>query len=169
MAARTFSAEALGLPRFIQQGAANGNDGHMLLGSMVAETGDKQVHVAEFGPERQWVLSEHKIAERPIVPGTTYLEMVRAAFAGHAENNPVSIRQVVFPAPLILNEGESEMCSRSYSAQAKVFLSALPAKLEKTLTPQRNGKNMRAGKSPSPTDPGLKGRVTISRICSWTL
>jgi amino acid adenylation domain-containing protein len=106
MAARTFSAEALGLPRFIQQGAANGNDGHMLLGSMVAETGDKQVHVAEFGPERQWVLSEHKIAERPIVPGTTYLEMVRAAFAGHAENNPVSIRQVVFPAPLILNEGE---------------------------------------------------------------
>jgi polyketide synthase PksJ len=106
MAARTFSAEALGLPRFIQQGAANGDDGHMLLGPVVVETRDRQVHVAEFGPERQWVLSEHRIAERPIVPGTTYLEMARAAFARHAENNPVSIRQVVFPAPLIVNEGE---------------------------------------------------------------
>ncbi len=106
MAARTFSAEALGLPRFIQQGTANGEDGHMLLGPVVAETRDKQVHAAEFSPERQWVLSEHKIAERPIVPGTTYLEMVRAAFARHAENNPVSIQQVVFPTPLMVKEGE---------------------------------------------------------------
>jgi amino acid adenylation domain-containing protein len=109
MAAKKFSGETWGLPRFVQQKtAANGHGAaDMLLGTAVVETHEKKVHVAEFSPERQWVLSEHRIADRPMVPGTTYLEMARAAFARHAENHPVSIQQAVFPIPLIVNEGET--------------------------------------------------------------
>ncbi|HXB22877.1 MAG TPA: SDR family NAD(P)-dependent oxidoreductase, partial [Candidatus Solibacter sp.] len=86
---------------------ASPDGSHPLLGTMIAQSSERTVYVAEFSPERHWVLSEHKIAGRPIVPGTTYLEMARASFVLQSQGRPISIRQVVFLQPLVVQEGES--------------------------------------------------------------
>jgi acyl carrier protein len=60
--------------------------------------------------ETHWVLSEHRIAGRPTVPGTTYLEMARAACIAELSDRiegAVEIREAVFLAPLALAEGEA--------------------------------------------------------------
>ncbi|HET6936329.1 MAG TPA: SDR family NAD(P)-dependent oxidoreductase, partial [Candidatus Angelobacter sp.] len=109
MTARRFSAEDLLLPRFFQNGSNNNqpDTGHALLGRLVNKFPDSLVNVADFGPDKQWVLSEHKIAGHPIVPGTTYLEMARAMFAQQVPATPLTIEKAVFPTPLIVHEGET--------------------------------------------------------------
>ena len=108
MAANSLSSPSpFGIPEL------NGNESpasgivHPLLGTLVAESSDRIIYRAEFSPERQWVLSEHKIAERPMVPGTTYLEMACAAFAHHAQNSVPMIRNVIFLQPLVVRAGKS--------------------------------------------------------------
>ncbi|HYG62913.1 MAG TPA: SDR family NAD(P)-dependent oxidoreductase, partial [Thermoanaerobaculia bacterium] len=78
---------------------------HPLLDTLLAETPERDVYLTEMSPERHWVLSEHWIAGRPTVPGTTYLEMARAAFARRAAGRPVEIREAVFLAPLAIEAG----------------------------------------------------------------
>jgi len=80
---------------------------HPLLGSLAAATPERRVFRAEMRVETHWVLSEHRIAGRPTVPGTTYLEMARAAVAAELPGRPVEIREAVFLAPLALLEGEA--------------------------------------------------------------
>ena len=79
---------------------------HPLLDARIEETAEREVYASEMTVERHWVLSEHRIAGRPTVPGTAYLEMARAAFARRAAGRPVEIREAVFLSPLALSEGE---------------------------------------------------------------
>jgi len=80
---------------------------HPLLGLPIAETAERAVFRTELRPERHWVLSEHRVAGRPTVPGTTFLEMARAAFARRVPGAPVEIRDVVFPEPLVVEDGRA--------------------------------------------------------------
>jgi polyketide synthase PksJ len=79
---------------------------HPLLDARVEETAGREVYASEMTVERHWVLSEHLIAGHPTVPGTTYLEMARAAFARRAGGRPIEIREAVFLSPLAVPEGE---------------------------------------------------------------
>ena len=85
-------------------GAAPG--GHPLLDRRLAETPAREVYWSLLSPERHWVLSEHWIAGRPTLPGTTYLEMARAAFARRAAGRAVVIEDVAFLHPLAIAQGE---------------------------------------------------------------
>ncbi|HKI06172.1 MAG TPA: SDR family NAD(P)-dependent oxidoreductase, partial [Thermoanaerobaculia bacterium] len=80
---------------------------HPLLDARVEETAGRETYASEMTVERHWVLSEHRIAGHPTVPGTTYLEMARAAFARRAAGRPIEIREAVFLSPLVVLEGES--------------------------------------------------------------
>ncbi|HEX5759160.1 MAG TPA: SDR family NAD(P)-dependent oxidoreductase, partial [Thermoanaerobaculia bacterium] len=100
MAARSLSPLAL-------WGVRPGGDlVHPLLDACVETTPEREVYASEMTVERHWILSEHRIAGHPTVPGTTYLEMARAAFARRAPGRPVEIRDVVFPSPLVVLEGQ---------------------------------------------------------------
>ena len=79
---------------------------HPLLDARIGETAGREVYATEMTVERHWVLSEHRIAGHATVPGTTYLEMARAAFARRAAGRPVEIREAVFLSPLAVLEGE---------------------------------------------------------------
>jgi amino acid adenylation domain-containing protein len=97
----------LSLPRPV---SSNGNDAahahmHPLLGSPLVETSERVVFTSQFSPASHWVLSEHLVAGLPTVPGTTYLEMARAAFAQLSHVRPVEIREVTFSLPLVVGEG----------------------------------------------------------------
>ena len=98
------------------QGQPVARDIHPLLDRCLSETAEQAVYATDFSAVRHWVLSEHRILETPTLPGTTYLELARAAFLHHAgrfEGYPadqgVEIRDVFFLSPLLLPEGEREV------------------------------------------------------------
>ena len=84
----------------------NGAPEHPLLDALVERSAEREVWATELRVERHWVLSEHLIVGHPTLPGTTYLEMARAAFARRAGGRPVELREVVFLAPLVVLAGQ---------------------------------------------------------------
>lgn len=55
---------------------------------------------------KKWILNEHWILGKAIVPGTTYLELARTAFELYSENRWIEIKDVYFMAPLIVAENQ---------------------------------------------------------------
>lgn len=81
---------------------------HPLLGESEQAAGSKRLECTTvLGPGQHWVLDEHRILGTPAMPGTGYLEMVRAAFAQGDDSRPVELRDVVFLAPLGIPDDSS--------------------------------------------------------------
>ena len=53
---------------------------HPLLDWRIVEGRGSETWVSWLAPEMHWVLDEHRIKGDPVLPGTGYLELVRAAF-----------------------------------------------------------------------------------------
>jgi acyl transferase domain-containing protein len=79
---------------------------HPLLDRALVRTMDEAVFLTEFALDRQWVLSEHKMLAEAIVPGTTYLEMARAAAESFLGRPATTLREVEFKVPLLVRAGE---------------------------------------------------------------
>lgn len=78
---------------------------HPLLGAEVSRSEASVVFENTLSVDRHWVLSDHRIDHRAVVPGTTYLEMARAAFTA-VENSPrVRFENVFFLRPLAVEDG----------------------------------------------------------------
>jgi len=61
---------------------------------------------SDLGIERHWALDEHRIAGRGALPGTTYMELARAAHS-HLTGEPIAeIHDLFFLSPLMVAEGE---------------------------------------------------------------
>jgi acyl transferase domain-containing protein len=89
-------------------------DIHPLIDRCLRETAEQTIYETEFSAARHWVLSDHRIAGRAALPGTSYLEIARAAFEHHAAaferrggEGGVELRDVFFLAPLLLTDGET--------------------------------------------------------------
>jgi polyketide synthase PksJ len=89
------------------QGLPAGAAPHPLLDACILETAEKVVYRTDFAVARHWALAEHLIAGSPTVPGTTYLEMARAAFEQITRQRRATIRDVVFIAPLVVRAAET--------------------------------------------------------------
>ncbi|MBW4611013.1 MAG: SDR family oxidoreductase [Hassallia sp. WJT32-NPBG1] len=81
---------------------------HPLLDRCILETSEQKIYSSKFSPEKQWILDEHKLMGNGLVPGTAYLEMIRAAFAQSANTETVAIQKIVFLNPLIVKNGETK-------------------------------------------------------------
>ncbi len=79
---------------------------HPLLDQRIVTSETEDVYVTSFSVTGHWVLHEHAIMERPTVPGTTYLEMARAAFEAYAGDGTVEIQDAYFLTPLIVEGDE---------------------------------------------------------------
>lgn len=142
-------------------GAVSTEPIHPLLDRCLREASDQTIYATDFSTDRHWMLAEHRILGTPTLPGTTHLEIARAAFAHHAANfeqfdprAPIELRDVFFLSPLMLAEGESRevqvflerdadafkfrVASRagdaegSWQAHARGKVGAAPAPAEKT-------------------------------------
>jgi len=60
----------------------------------------------KMSPGQHWMIREHTLGGRPLMPGTGYLELVRKAFDGLAEVSAMEIGDVVFITPMWFGEGE---------------------------------------------------------------
>lgn len=81
--------------------------GHPLLDWRVVESQDREIYISHVSPLTHWILDEHRIAGNPIIPGTAYLEMARAATEHLAAGREIEIRDVFFLAPLSVREDET--------------------------------------------------------------
>jgi polyketide synthase PksJ len=78
---------------------------HVLFDTCHPEDGT-DTYVSDFSPSRCWILNEHRLLGRPTLVGTSYLEMARAAYAPHAGDRAIELRDVVFLAPLSVPDGD---------------------------------------------------------------
>ena len=78
---------------------------HPLL-HKVFESLDQKIYITEFAVDKQWVLNEHRVLNHYIAPGTTYLEMARAAGEGYYGDSPMELRDFLFVNPLVVDPGK---------------------------------------------------------------
>lgn len=101
---------------------------HALIDRAVSETAERSVYETDFDPGRHFVLAEHRIMGAPAIPGTTWLEMARAAyahhsaaFASHAGLGGVELRDVYFLGPLMVPEGETRTARLLLEPEGSAF------------------------------------------------
>jgi iturin family lipopeptide synthetase A len=81
---------------------------HPLLHRMLAGSLDLKIYATEFSVDNDWVLNEHRVLNYYIAPGTTYLEMARAASEAYYGDNPIELRDFLFINPLVVEPGEKK-------------------------------------------------------------
>ncbi len=79
---------------------------HPLLDRCLAESIDRKTFITGFSVDRHWVLSEHKVGELYVVPGTTYLEIVREAVTTYGFIDAIELKDIIFISPLAVAEDE---------------------------------------------------------------
>ncbi|CDZ24035.1 amino acid adenylation protein [[Clostridium] cellulosi] len=79
---------------------------NVILGSCISDNSERIIYSNTLSPEKDWVLSEHKIMDIPTVAGTVYLEMARAAFEDITGGTKAEISNVVFLNPMAVRFGE---------------------------------------------------------------
>jgi acyl transferase domain-containing protein len=80
---------------------------HRWVDRCVVDHGDFALYAARFDGARSWLVDEHRMLGRPVVPGVAHLELVRAAFAHHRDlHGGIEFRDVTFYAPIVLGDDE---------------------------------------------------------------
>nr|BFE74689.1 hypothetical protein GCM10020092_079900 [Actinoplanes digitatis] len=81
--------------------------GHPLLQRRLQKTEAAEVFRTTLRTSDSWIVDEHRMLGHGLVPGTTYLEMVRAAVAPEAAGNEIEFRDVLFTLPVIVPDGQT--------------------------------------------------------------
>jgi NAD(P)-dependent dehydrogenase (short-subunit alcohol dehydrogenase family)/acyl carrier protein len=80
--------------------------GHPALAARLAEQGGETLFSAPLATDTHWVLDEHRVKDgTSLLPGTGYLELVRAAVTARPDTRPVELRDVAFLAPFVVENG----------------------------------------------------------------
>ncbi len=89
----------------VSLGAVEGTPCAYPLFDAKSEEGNRVTYVGHLDVNRHWPLNEHWILDRAILPGTTYLDMARAAMEDHVGRPRVAFRDVAFLTPLVVPQG----------------------------------------------------------------
>jgi hypothetical protein len=88
------------------QGAPEG--GHPLLGAEVDAT-EGAAFEASYSPRHLWVLKEHAVGGRHVLPGTAYIEIARAAMNALHPGASVEIRALSFEEAMVFDPQASRL------------------------------------------------------------
>ncbi len=95
-----------------QLGIAQGKGtpvGHPLVERCLKDGADERVYATRFSRKTHWLLEEHRVlGGEALIPGTGYLDLVRAAFVHHKQSQPVELRNVTFLAPFAVKPDEEK-------------------------------------------------------------
>ncbi len=94
---------------------------HPLLHTCVSETAAQRVYETRFEVARDWVLSEHRIRGRAVLPGTTYLDMACGAFADACPGVRPELSDVLFVAPLQVGDAQVKLVQTVLEADGEAF------------------------------------------------
>lgn len=80
--------------------------GHPLIHRLVIESVDQDIYITDFNVSDHWVLQEHNIRGKYLLPGTAFLEMAYACGKKYFEGEGITYKNVLFLNSLIVNKGE---------------------------------------------------------------
>lgn len=73
---------------------------HPLLNGRARGQADQGLYLTEFRADHHWIVDEHRMMGVGVVPGTAYIEMLRAAFAQQVGDGILLIQKMQFIVPL---------------------------------------------------------------------
>lgn len=79
-----------------------------LIDACIARTMNLEIYMTRFQVDRHWVLSEHKVFGKYVMPGTAYIELIRQVMDKENSGQHLVIKDLKFIAPLALDDGESK-------------------------------------------------------------
>lgn len=104
---------------------------HPLLEENLGNRLTFQTYVTHFRVSKQWVLHEHAVVGKATLPGTTYLEMARAAVACHYDRDQMlEMQDVHFLTPLIFAGNEERAVYTILQKQADGFVFTVASHLK---------------------------------------
>ncbi|MFD5565109.1 type I polyketide synthase [Kitasatospora griseola] len=80
---------------------------HPLLRRLPGGDGNSRGYTGSISTADSWIIADHRIMGHGLVPGTAYLELVRAAVADLTGAAGVELRDVLFAQPVIVPDGQS--------------------------------------------------------------
>ncbi|GAA1391453.1 hypothetical protein GCM10009639_21290 [Kitasatospora putterlickiae] len=86
-------------------GAPAAETGHPLLRPVRSE-GTTRVYETVLSTADSWIVDDHRLMGHGLVPGTAYLELVRAALADQAGGREIELHDVLFMTPVIVPDGQ---------------------------------------------------------------
>jgi polyketide synthase PksN len=78
-----------------------------LIHSCIVKSMNLEIYRTLFQVEQDWVLNEHKVLEKYVVPGTVYIEMIRTVLTKENRDASVVITDLKYITPLALADKES--------------------------------------------------------------
>ncbi|MEO3848392.1 SDR family NAD(P)-dependent oxidoreductase [Streptomyces sp. B8F3] len=81
--------------------------GHPLIQRLVRSTPTSRTYATVFSTADSWIVRDHRIQEHGLVPGTAYLELVRAAVAEQAAGRDIEIGDVQYTIPVVVPDGQT--------------------------------------------------------------
>jgi acyl transferase domain-containing protein/NADPH:quinone reductase-like Zn-dependent oxidoreductase/thioesterase domain-containing protein/acyl carrier protein len=81
---------------------------HPLFNECLIEGVNQERYISHLNVSQHWVLDDHRIMGKAVLPGTAYLELARAAFEPHVQSGMIEIRDIYFLHPLVVEDNESK-------------------------------------------------------------
>ncbi|GAA4727279.1 type I polyketide synthase [Phytohabitans rumicis] len=88
--------------RQLERGERSTPAGLPLLDRRITDRGNDIIYAVTLSPDSHWVLRDHQIAGRAVLPGTYCLEAIHEAFADAVGGSTVEIGDVVFFGPIVV-------------------------------------------------------------------
>ncbi|MCC0804936.1 SDR family NAD(P)-dependent oxidoreductase [Methylobacterium sp. W2] len=109
----------IGMAARIYGGAAMSGtpEGHPLLGVETGRTETVITFQALYDPARMWVLAEHVLDGRPILPGAAYAEIALAAATAGFTSSGVDLRGLTVDLPLVFEPGVKRLVRTTLTAR----------------------------------------------------
>lgn len=79
---------------------------HPLLERMLVQVLNETIYETVFTPAKHFVLNEHIVLSKYVIPGTTYLEILKQVSIRHFGECCVEFKDILFITPVVLNESE---------------------------------------------------------------
>lgn len=79
---------------------------HPLLDRCLIQSLDVDIYGTYFSVEKHWVLNEHKVNGQYVIPGTTYIEMIRWICINYLCYQYFELKNLTFITPFMVESGE---------------------------------------------------------------
>ncbi|WP_052360691.1 SDR family NAD(P)-dependent oxidoreductase [Oceanobacillus manasiensis] len=77
---------------------------HPLVEKKISHSNEEICYETVFHVDKHWVLNDHRIGDKAVLPGTSYLEMVRFAATEVFGKTALEFRDVFFLSPLVIDD-----------------------------------------------------------------
>ena len=78
---------------------------HPLVAERRLRKDGREVILSRISTAKNWIVDEHRMVGHGLVPGTTYLEIVRAAVQPRLGGRPFVLKNVMYTTPIVVPDG----------------------------------------------------------------